>query len=771
MPVRRLIHQAHRVLSLPPRVIVQKVIGRVRRHCHDRARRRGDFRHPTYLGEEPFPSQQLFRYLDGLSGAPWSFPISRLASLLENYCRHRFDLLGSGWMVVRHGIECKGMEGHRYHVGSAVDPDAEGNWLNAYINSANLKESRRIWRMIHSGYEPIDWQLDFKSGFRWSESDWYKQIPFVHTGHKPGVDIKVPWELARMQHLPLLAYGFAVASKSTQGLDTPEVYANEFRNQILDFIASNPPRFGVNWACTMDVAIRAANWLVSYDLFHAFGARFDGDFERELMRSVYQHGEHIISNLEWNNESVGNHYLADIAGLLFVAAYLPRSADTDLWLAFSVQELVKEVGRQFLPDGTNFEASTSYHRLCAEMVVYTTALVLGLNPEKYNALIAYDHTVHRAQPLLHPAPIPLYAGLGQHDSSPFPDWYIERVGLMAQFTRHTTRPDGHIVQIGDCDNGRFLKLHPSYVPNDPQLPEEQLDHSHLASAIGALLDAPTAQSGAKCEHVDSYVVRRLVKESRYGSGTSPAQPQPTTVGDVSGEVASTPGDLREGLRLAAYPNFGLFIYKSPRVYFAIRCGRGDINQIGNHAHNDNLSFELALDGNSLITDPGTYVYTPSPDMRNRFRSTAMHNTLVIDGREQNDWSEGREGLFFLRDRSNPRVIACQLTHFVGEHSGFGSPHRREVRIMQSGIQARDHCEVEGIKKVLFHVSPSLNVSVARNSTSVDLINDSHTYRLSSVDGEWSIADSYYSHGYGSLTRTPVIALQTASHSVEWAIEV
>ena len=111
--------------------------------------------------------------------------------------------------------------------------------------------------------------------------------------------------------------------------------------------------------------------------------------------------------------------------------------------------------------------------------------------------------------------------------------------------------------------------------------------------------------------------------------------------------ASTPGDLREGLRLAAYPNFGLFIYKSPRVYFAIRCGRGDINQIGNHAHNDNLSFELALDGNSLITDPGTYVYTPSPDMRNRFRSTAMHNTLVIDGREQNDWSEGREGLFFL----------------------------------------------------------------------------------------------------------------------------
>jgi hypothetical protein len=72
---------------------------------------------------------------------------------------------------------------------------------------------------------------------------------------------------------------------------------------------------------------------------------------------------------------------------------------------------------------------------------------------------------------------------------------------------------------------------------------------------------------------------------------------------------------------------------------------------------------------------------------------------------------------------------------------------------------------------VFHVSPSLKASLARNSTSVDLINDSHTYRLSSADGEWSIAESYYSRGYGSLTRTPVITLKTASHSAAWAIDI
>lgn len=772
MPVRRLIDKAYRVLSLPPHVIVQKVIGRVRRQYRDRARRQGDFRHATYLKEEPFPFQKLFGYLDGLSGVPWSFPTSCLASLVGNYCGHRFDLLGSGWVVVRHGIQCKGMEGHRYEAGPAVEPDSEGHWLNAYINVANRKESRRVWRLIRSGYQPIDWQLDFKSGFRWSEQDWYKEIPFVHKGYKPGVDIKVPWELSRMQHLPMLAYGFALASKDTQWFDSPQVYANEFRNQILDFIATNPPRFGVNWACTMDVAIRVANWLLSYDLFRAFGAQFDADFEREFMRSVYQHGKHIIANLEWNNEAVGNHYLADIVGLLFVAAYLPRSDETDLWLAFSVQQLVKEVDRQFLADGANFEASTSYHRLCAEMVVYATALVLGLSSEKRNALVTYDHTMHGVQPALDPPPVKLYPMFGEHETAPFPEWYFERMGLMAQFTQDIARPDGQIAQIGDCDNGRFLKLHPCYRTNG-QLVEDQLNHAHLLSAISGLLNTPNRQSGDDV-HVDWHIVRRLARRFRYGADQSTAPFDTRIIAEVpeaKTQVSSMAKSLREGLRLAAYPHFGLFIYKSSRVYFAIRCGRGDVNQIGNHAHNDNLSFELAFDGNPIIADPGTYVYIPSLSMRNRFRSTAMHSTLMIDKKEQNDWEEGREGLFALRDRSSPRVIACQLTHFAGEHSGFGSPHRREIWFTENGIQGRDYCDVHGLKKVLFHVSPSLKVSRAGKTEGVELTNDYQTYRLSSADGEWSIDESYHSYGYGSLAQTYVISLHAESNSLEWAIEV
>lgn len=57
---------------------------------------------------------------------------------------------------------------------------------------------------------------------------------------------------------------------------------------------------------------------------------------------------------------------------------------------------------------------------------------------------------------------------------------------------------------------------------------------------------------------------------------------------------------------------------------------------GNHGHFDCLSFELAAHGRSLIVDPGRYTYSEAGDVNWRvwFRSTAAHNTVCVDGRNQ-----------------------------------------------------------------------------------------------------------------------------------------
>jgi hypothetical protein len=55
---------------------------------------------------------------------------------------------------------------------------------------------------------------------------------------------------------------------------------------------------------------------------------------------------------------------------------------------------------------------------------------------------------------------------------------------------------------------------------------------------------------------------------------------------------------------------------------------------GGHAHSDALSVVVTVAGRPLLIDPGTATYTTNSEVRDSFRDTAMHNTLVLDGRPQ-----------------------------------------------------------------------------------------------------------------------------------------
>jgi len=53
---------------------------------------------------------------------------------------------------------------------------------------------------------------------------------------------------------------------------------------------------------------------------------------------------------------------------------------------------------------------------------------------------------------------------------------------------------------------------------------------------------------------------------------------------------------------------------------------------GGHGHADALSIQLVTTGRPVLIDPGTFCYV-CPE-RDRFRGTAAHNTLQVDGRDQ-----------------------------------------------------------------------------------------------------------------------------------------
>jgi len=308
--------------------------------------------------------------------------------------------------------------------------DPPGRWLERVLLPIHLGPSQAIWRHITGDYRPIDWQKDYKSGYRWQATEWYKNVKIPY---KPGVDVKIPWELARLQHLPQMALFALVLPEEKNRLIT------EFRNEILDFIATNPPRMGVNWVCTMDVGIRATNMLVAYDLFRQIDEQniLDPPFQQIFANSIYEHGLHIIHNLEWSETLTSNHYLSDIAGLFFIALYLPDGCPRkNEWYDFALTELRKEMISEVYDDGTDFEASTCYHRLVLELFFYSTFFGVLASP-------AFD-------------------GGNYHQAAQrvFGQAFVDRLYRMFDAVYYLLKPDGRMPQIGDNDSGQFLKFQP-----------------------------------------------------------------------------------------------------------------------------------------------------------------------------------------------------------------------------------------------------------------------------------------------------------------------
>lgn len=211
-------------LSQPLDVAAIKAGRLALRQWRSRKIRLRDRRASTYGHRDPGPLHDFVPGppLDML--APMS---STIAELAEYWVAHRFDVLGSGWQSADYGAPPPGLEGHRYLPSEPVSADARGDWIAAHVNRANVQGAQRRWTLIVGPYRPIDWQRDMRSGYRWSARTWYRDIT---RGHLPGVDVKSPRELARLQHLPTLAYAWRLAASGHPGFWEAKVYASEWRN-------------------------------------------------------------------------------------------------------------------------------------------------------------------------------------------------------------------------------------------------------------------------------------------------------------------------------------------------------------------------------------------------------------------------------------------------------------------------------------------------------------------------------------------------------------
>jgi hypothetical protein len=326
------------------------------------------------------------------------------------------------------------------------------------------------------------------------------------------------------------------------------------------------------------------------------------------------------------------------------------------------------------------------------------------------------------------------ARLGRFAGVPLSPRFESRVGDMIGYLDAVLRPDGLMPQVGDADDGRLHVLGEMTTPQDPR---------HLfgpAAAMFARADwsALGGEAGAW-------------EAAWWGLEPPPAD-----------------GAARSAPAARLFPQAGLAVAREPAGhYLLVTNGIVGTNGFGNHKHQDELGFEYHVSGVPLVVDPGSFVYTSDGAERNRFRGTAYHNTVEIDGVEHNDMKP--EWLFRLFERARAEHLDFltdgEIVEYRGRQSGYERlpdpvGHERCFRFDRrtAALEIEDRLTGSGAHDLHwhFHLAPGVDIRPEDQRTFV-LSAGPVTTRLSLPEGLVAdVSPAWYSPAYG--VRVPCRAL-------------
>ncbi|HZV12770.1 MAG TPA: alginate lyase family protein, partial [Candidatus Kapabacteria bacterium] len=239
--------------------------------------------------------------------------------------------------------------------------------------------------------------------------------------------------------------------------------------------------------------------------------------------------------------------------------------------------------------------------------------------------------------------------LCKHAHKNFSTAAAERIEKMCEFTMHYSRNDHSVPNIGDADNGRLLRF---------RAKENFNEHTALLSTAAVVFERSDFKKAAEYFSEDSLWLLGTAGLEKFRALDDSAV-----------------------VRSKDFPAGGFYCMRSDKAHCIADTGELGKNGWGGHGHNDTLSFEYWF-GEQFIVDSGTFCYLSDAEQRTYFRSTAAHNTLMIDETEIAEFT----GPFKIAaDLTQPKIIQWSTS---SEHDVLEAEHYAYTRLSDPVIHRR-----------------------------------------------------------------------------------
>jgi hypothetical protein len=395
-------------------------------------------------------------------------------------------------------------------------------------------------------------------------------------------------------------------------------YRDRFVAELTSWISTNPPLVGINWASMLELALRCLSWLWALVIFvdDPGGTGHEAGTEDRASWTVdlLLGLDRQLTHIERNL----SYYFSPNTHLLGEALALYVSGRALPELSASARH--QEAGRRILLAEINRQiASDGGHREQSThyhrytLDFYLLALIVARITDD-PAATTFGHAVSR----------------------------------LGSAARLLATDRGRVPHIGDDDGGALM-------PMTGRAPDDLRDSLAVAAAL-------TGRPDLRIGRIPEEALWLLAHDSL----TEPDQ-----------ATTARPDSCRTRLSSGALVETGYYVSRTATSdHLVIDGGPHGYHNAG-HAHADALSVTFSVRGVPLLIDPGTGCYTTDRVIRDRFRSTALHNTLTVDDRPQSVSS----GPFHWSRTANCRVQCWRTNqafdYFDGTHDGYRPiAHRR-----------------------------------------------------------------------------------------------